>query len=66
MAERYIKHDLGEQPQEGGARRRIVSELYDFSRVDFTRPEVRRSLAAGALLLLSYQPRRVEAQAQEE
>jgi hypothetical protein len=66
MAERYIQHESGEQPQEGGTRRRIASELYDFSRVDFTRPEVRRRIAAGALLLLSYQPRRVEKQAEEE
>jgi len=54
----------GTQPQEGGTRRRIASQPCDLSQADLNKPEIRRSLAAGADVLLSYAtpqaPRRVQ------
>ncbi len=54
----------GIQPEKGASRRRIAGESCDLSQIDLTRPEIRRSLAAGADILLSYAtpqaPRRVQ------
>jgi hypothetical protein len=56
MEKTHVQHELveGKQSQEGGARRRVAEKPYVFSQADFTRPEVRRSLAEGARVLLSF------------
>jgi hypothetical protein len=58
MQEAPVTHELVvSKPQKGGEHRRIAE--YDFSQVDFTKPEARQSIARATQILLSYRPRRL-------
>jgi len=52
------------ESQKGGIHRRLAE--YDFSQVDFTKPELRRSIAAATRIILSYRIRPLDEQTDEE
>jgi hypothetical protein len=64
MQEAPVTHELVvSEPQKGGTHRRIVE--YDFSQVDFTKPEVRQSIMRATQIILSYRPRRLSGETRE-